>query len=142
MNDTNPLKSVYRTAGMLAVHCVAGCGLLALLVYVVPHYMAVFTDFDAELPAMTHWMILLSTLVVHYWYLIIGPAFAVDVAVFIGLSQLRSGGRWATAAWFLAVLGAMILFAVFVAVALFVPMLSLHESLSLGAHACFSARIS
>jgi len=129
MNDTNLLKSVYRAAGMLAVHCVAGCGILALLVYVVPRCMATFADFDVALPTMTQWLISLATVVVPYWYLIIGPAFAVDAAVFIGLSQMRSGKHWATAAWFMAVLGAMILFAGFVAVALFVPMQGLHESL-------------
>lgn len=130
MNDTNLQKSVYWTVGMLAVHCVAGCGILALLVYIVPRFMAIFADFDAELPAMTLWMISLATLLVSYWYLILGPAFAVDAAVFIGLSRLRSGGRWAMAFWFMAVLGAMILFAGFVVVALFLPMQHLHESLS------------
>ncbi len=130
MNDTNLLKSMYRTTGMLAVHCIAGCGILALLVYVVPPFMVVFAEFDAELPAMTQWLMSVATIVVSYWYLLIGPAFAVDAAVFIGLSQLPSGKHWATATWFVAVLGAMVLFAGFVAVALVVPMQGLQESLA------------
>ena len=32
MNDKDFSKSVYWTVGMLLVHCMAGCGLLALLV--------------------------------------------------------------------------------------------------------------
>jgi type II secretory pathway component PulF len=129
MNDKNRLKSVYWTVGMLLVHYIAGCGVLALLVYVVPHYMAIFAELEAELPAMTQLLISLATAGKRYGYLITGPAFVVDLAVFIGLSQLPSGKHWATIAWFVAVLGAMILFAGFVAVALFVTMLGLLESL-------------
>ena len=60
MDDKNFLKSVCRTAGMWLVHCIAGCGVLALLVYVVPHYMAVFANSEAELPAMTQLLISLA----------------------------------------------------------------------------------
>ena len=130
MNDTNLLKSVWRTAGMLAVHCVVGCGILALMLFVVPRFVVILQDFDAELPAMTQWVISLSMFVVTYWWLLIGPAFGVDAAVFGGLMLLPAESRWATVAWFLAVLVAMILFTVFVVMALFVPMLSLHQSLS------------
>ncbi|HYW80615.1 MAG TPA: hypothetical protein VE890_13610 [Thermoguttaceae bacterium] len=109
MNDTNPLKSVSGPAVMLLVHCIVGCGLWALLVYVVPRCMGIFADFDAELPTMTQWLILLATIMIHHWYWILGPAIAVDAVVFFGLSQLRSGKRWAPAVWFVAVLGAMLL---------------------------------
>lgn len=126
MNDKDFTKSVYWTAGMLSVHCVAGCGLLALLVYVVPKCVGVFADFEVDLPVMTQLVISLPSVVVDYWYLLIGPAIGIDVVVFIWLWSKR----WARFAWFVAVLGAMILFAVFVAVALGVPLINLSESLN------------
>ena len=130
MNDADPLKAVFRAAGMFVVHCVAGCVILAMMLFVVPHFVVILQDFDAELPAMTQWVISLSMFVVSYWYLTIGPAVGVDAAVLVGLSLLPSGSRWAVGVWFAVVLIAMILFAGFVAVALFLPMWNIQQALS------------
>lgn len=128
--DQNVLSTVFWTAGMLLVHCVAVFALLLALIRIVPACMVVFEDLDVELPAATQLLMSFSIFVAHYWYLLVSLALGVDAAVFIALSQLPSSLRWVTAAWFTTVLIAMILFAGFVAVALYVPLQNISAALS------------
>lgn len=130
MNEKNVLSTVFWTAGMLLVHYVAVFALLLVLLRVVPACMVVFEDFEVELPAATQVVISFSIFVAHYWYLLVSLALGVDAAVFIALSQLPSKLRWLTAAWFTIVLVAMILFAGFVGVALYVPLQNISAALS------------
>ncbi len=122
-NTTNTAtRTVYWTAGIVFVHALAFFGLLLTLVMAVPAFMAVFTDFDVELPAMTLWTISISHLVVSYWYLLACLFFSVDIGVLVGLGRMRAGRKTATIAWFVAVLIAIAFFEIFTAVSLYLPM--------------------
>ena len=46
-----------------------------LLVFVIPTFAELFSDFGAALPAPTRWVIALSNFMVTYWYLIFGTLF-------------------------------------------------------------------
>jgi len=56
--------------------------LLALVAFIVPSFVGVFKDFGGELPAITKFTVLLSTIVTSYWYVLI----VVSVGSFVGFA--------------------------------------------------------
>ncbi len=63
--------------------------LVALVAFIVPSFVGVFEDFGGELPAITKFTVMLSTVVTGYWYALI----AVCVGAFVGF------GKWRKSSW-------------------------------------------
>ena len=63
--------------------------LIALVAFIVPSFVGVFKDFGGELPAITKFTVLLSTIVTKYWYILI----VVSVGSFVGF------GKWRKCSW-------------------------------------------
>ncbi len=63
--------------------------LIALVAFIVPSFVGVFKDFGGELPAITKFTVLLSTIVTSYWYVLI----VVSVGSFVGF------GKWRKSSW-------------------------------------------
>ncbi len=63
--------------------------LIALVAFIVPSFVGVFKDFGGELPAITKFTVMLSTIVTGYWYLLI----IVSVGSFVGF------GKWRKSSW-------------------------------------------
>ena len=114
---------------MWLTHAFVGLLLFAVLVFVVPQFVVVLEDFDAELPAGTQMLIRLSSLLVNYWYLILLPLVAVDAAILFGLSQVPPKLMWLRTLWFTAIMLAAILFLFFAIVALAMPFAALSADL-------------
>ncbi|MDA7746112.1 type II secretion system F family protein [Psychromonas sp.] len=62
-------KAMFYPAAVLAV---AGIVTMLLLLFVIPQFQDIFAGFGAKLPAFTLFVLGISDLVQHYWYLIIG----------------------------------------------------------------------
>ena len=129
MSKTGFLQSFLWPGCMWLTHAFAGLLLFAVLVFLVPQFVAVLEDFDAELPAITQMLIRLSTLLVNYWYLILFPLVAIDAAVLFGLSQVPPKLMGLRTLWFTAIMLAAILFLFFSIVALAMPFAALSASL-------------
>ncbi|MBN2476260.1 MAG: hypothetical protein JXB62_16730 [Pirellulales bacterium] len=123
MNHTSArsLKTALWSAGMLLVHYVVMLAMLMLLLRVVPSYVKVYADFDMELPLLTQWTVTASATVAHYWYPLLSLVFGLDAVVFIGLIRLPPEFSWVRLMWFFVVLIALLICAVFTAVALHLP---------------------
>ena len=73
---------------------VFGIGVVAFMMYkIVPSFQAIFSDFDAELPAMTKLLISVSRAIVDWWFLLV-PFFMLMVLLvfyvllrYVGLTQ-------------------------------------------------------
>ena len=67
-------------------------GILTFIMYkIVPSFVKIFADFDAELPAMTVMLINISNWVVDYWFLI--PAIPTSIWLFVKLVRKFKAGR-------------------------------------------------
>jgi len=68
------------------------CGILTFIMYkIVPSFIEIFDDFDAELPQMTQVLIYVSDLVVNYFYLI--PGIPIGIWLLIKLIRKIPAGR-------------------------------------------------
>ena len=123
-------RSIVWTVCATFAHFLAAVVLLVVMVRVVPRYIMVFEDFDAELPASTQLLIQLSMLTVSYWYLFFSLGLLMDAAILFALSRLPTGTRWLGTVWFGAVLLAAIVFLAFVSAALCLPTIELFDRLS------------
>ena len=61
-----------------------------LMIFVIPQFAALFSDFGAELPAMTVFVINMSNYFVAYWYIIFGVI--IGVVIFFSQLKKRSAG--------------------------------------------------
>lgn len=77
MEKTEAMKSKIRSALMypIAVLVVAFVVTAVIMIFVVPAFKEVFSNFGADLPAPTLFVIALSELFVRYWWLIFGGLF-------------------------------------------------------------------
>jgi hypothetical protein len=120
MDKNGFLQSFLWPGFMWLTHAFVGLLLFVVLVFIVPHFRAVFEDFDTELPAATQMLIRLSSMLVNYWYLVLFLAI-IDAAILFGLSQVPPKLRWLRSLWFNATMLAAILFLFFSVVALALP---------------------
>jgi type II secretory pathway component PulF len=110
-------------------HSLILLGMLARLVYSVPHYQKTFADFNMALPSYTVWVLDLSRWLVLYWYVAVVPVFGLIAAdAFLlwrmGGWRARSGCRWA---W--GVMGSLLSLWVLIELALWLPMMKLLDEL-------------
>jgi type IV pilus assembly protein PilC len=77
MEKTEAMKSKIKSALMypIAVLVVAFVVTAVIMIFVVPAFQEVFSNFGADLPAPTLFVIALSELFVRYWWLIFGGLF-------------------------------------------------------------------
>ncbi|HEX4131640.1 MAG TPA: type II secretion system F family protein [Pirellulales bacterium] len=75
----------------IVVVCVAVGILVFIMLKIVPAFVKIFADFDAELPAMTQWLIWMSNWVVDWWWTIpLGPT---AIWLFLKLVRKFKAGR-------------------------------------------------
>ena len=127
----NPIhRSLVWTAWMLLTHFVAGVLLLWAMISVVPRFIAMFAEFEAEVPPVTELLIVVSNLVARWGYLLLPLGLAVDAVLLLALSRLPAGARWLGTLWATLVLvAALVAFALMI-VAIMLPLAVLIESLS------------
>ena len=65
----------------IVVGCVAVAVIIVMLVFVIPRYMDMFEELDAELPGITLAVIALSNFIQNYWFIIIPVIIAIVVAL-------------------------------------------------------------
>jgi len=70
----------------------AVCILVFIMIKIVPAFEKIFTDFEADLPAMTQMLISISTWTYTYWYLL--PGIPISIWLFIKLVRKFSAGRF------------------------------------------------
>ena len=75
-------KALFYPAAVLVMAFVVTA---VLMIFVIPQFAALFSDFGAELPAMTVFVINMSNYFVDYWWMIFGSI----AAVFVGFSMLK-----------------------------------------------------
>ena len=66
----------------IALSCIMGLAVAALMIFAIPRFKAIYKDFNAELPAITQALIDISDFLVVYWW-------AVLILVFLGISFLK-----------------------------------------------------
>jgi len=126
MKKNGFLESFVWPGCMWVAHAFVGLLLFIVLVFVVPQFVVVLEDFEAELPAATQMLIRLSSMLVNYWYLILFLAI-MDAAILFGLSQVPPKLKWLRSLWFNATMLAAILFLFFSVVALALPIGAIGE---------------
>lgn len=65
-------KALFYPAAVMVMAFVVTC---VLMIFVIPQFATLFSDFGAELPAMTTMVINMSNFFVAYWYIIFGVIF-------------------------------------------------------------------
>jgi hypothetical protein len=123
-------SSLAWTAWMLLAHFLAAVVVIVALVRMVPEFLRLFQEFDADVPAMTRWVVLLSHVVVQYWYLLVPLVLVIDAAILFGLRLLPGKARGLSTAWAVLVLVAAILLLGFIILALALPLQALIVDLS------------
>jgi len=100
-----------------------GLALLALLAqHILPGFLKIFEEFDAELPPLTQWLLSVPPT----WY--VGAFAGIGVLLVLKEIVIRSAGVKSTLN--LVAMLAMLAFAAVAVVALFMPLVSLVEALS------------
>ena len=100
-------RSVVWTGWMLFTHCVVGVLLIAVLVKMVPEFVTLFQEFDADLPRITVHLITVSHLAIQYWYLFLPVGIGIDAVILFGLSRLPAKTRWLGTLWSTSILVVM-----------------------------------
>ena len=129
-SETSPSRSIAWTGWTLLAHVITGLVLVIVFVKVVPEFERLFAEFDVSLPRMSQLVLLLSNVVVCYWYLVVPLGVLVDAAILFGLSSIPDKGRWLSTLWTRFVFVAAVLLLVFIAVAMCLPLVWLIEQLS------------
>ena len=114
---------------LLVVHGLALVVVFGLTVLILPRFVALYQDFGAALPQVTLWAIALERVLANYWFLVLPALLALDAGVCFLLRQF--GGRKALFGWAVVVLGALVVVAVSLGLALFLPIVSLEQRVSL-----------
>ena len=78
---------VYPVVVLTVATVIVGC----IMYFIVPQFIKIFEDFDAELPAMTLWLVALSDWVKNYWFLI--PTIPLGIWLTIKLLRKFRMGR-------------------------------------------------
>jgi type II secretory pathway component PulF len=115
---------------MLLAHFLAVVVLIVALVRMVPEFLRLFKEFDADMPTMTQLVIRLSGIVVQYWYLLVPLVLVVDAAVLFGLRLLPGKAKGLSTAWAVLVLVTAILLLGFIILSLVLPLQALIADLS------------
>ena len=106
----------------MAAHGTVLVALAALLVIVVPMYEEMYGDARLTLPARTKAAVHASGLARQYGFLLLPALLGADAGVFV-LLRAHRGTRALSVVWSLAVLGALLLYAVLTILALRLPFL-------------------
>ena len=115
---------------MLSFHVLAILLLFSLLVFVVPKCEATLQDFQAELPAITQWIVVCSREAVVYWYLMLPIVLVGDASVLFAFNRLPATLTWPATVWSVFVLLAVGLMILVTVVAVGMPMMNLVKSLN------------
>ena len=124
------LRSSIWTAWMLLTHLVAFVVVISVLGTTVSRFLAIFAEFEAEVPPVTILVIDLSHVVTAYWYLLLPLALVIDAALLFGLSCLPPAARWLATVWATLVWLATLVLLAIVVVGLFLPLEELVSDLS------------
>jgi len=127
---STPSRSTAWVAWTLLAHFITAIVLLIVFVKVVPEFRRLFQEFDVSLPRISQLVLILSDVVVCYWYLIIPLGLLADVAILFGLSRVPAKGRWLSTIWTCFVFVAAVLLLAFIAVAMCLPLVRLIDQLS------------
>ncbi|HUT95348.1 MAG TPA: hypothetical protein VMY37_38190 [Thermoguttaceae bacterium] len=129
--DGSPVRKPFvSTGGMLFAHLAAGLIVIGVLGFVVPRFVRILTEFEAEVPPTAERLIAVSNVVAHTWYLLLPIGLAVDAAVLFGLGRLPRPARWLATAWATVVLLAALLLVGLTVAAVIVPLQDLITQLS------------
>jgi type II secretory pathway component PulF len=124
------LRTVVWTAWMLLTHLVAFVLVMWVLGTIVPQFLAMFAEFEAEVPPVSILVIDLSHIVTAYWYLVLPLALVIDAALLFGLRCLPAAANWLATVWATLVWLGMLLLLAMVVVGLYVPLDQLLTDLS------------
>jgi len=129
--DGSPVrKPLVGTGPMLFAHLAAGLIVIVVLGVVVPRFVRILTEFEAEVPPTAELLIAVSNIVARYWYLLLPIGLAADAAVLFGLSRLPRLARWLATVWGIVVLLAALLLVGLVVAAVILPLQDLITQLS------------
>jgi len=94
MEKSQSLKRKVKGAMVYPIMVITvATGILVFIMYkIVPQFISIFKDFDAELPAMTLWLIAISEWVQSNWYLI--PLVPMSIWLFVKLVRKFKAGRF------------------------------------------------
>lgn len=94
MEKSQSLKRKVKGAMVYPIMVITvATGILVFIMYkIVPSFIQIFKDFDAELPAMTLWLIAMSEWVQNNWYLI--PLVPMSIWLFVKLIRKFRAGRF------------------------------------------------
>ncbi len=94
MEKSQSLKRKVKGAMVYPIMVITvATGILVFIMYqIVPQFIQIFKDFDAELPAMTLWLIAMSNWVQDNWYLI--PLVPMSIWLFVKLVRKFRAGRF------------------------------------------------
>ena len=103
--------------------------LMAIMIFVVPEFIKIFADFDVDMPVMTLVLMSVSHWTLKLWFLT--PLVPIGICLFLNLLRASgvTGEGWNLALLILFIL-AMCMAISFIAIALFMPLVSLIEQLS------------
>jgi type IV pilus assembly protein PilC len=94
MEKSQSLKRKVKGAMIYPIMVIfVATGILVFIMYkIVPQFISIFKDFDAELPSMTLWLIAISEWVQANWYLI--PLVPMSIWLFVKLVRKFKAGRF------------------------------------------------
>ncbi|MBN1588587.1 MAG: hypothetical protein JW888_03640 [Pirellulales bacterium] len=132
MSDKQPSRRSLTPALLAALHGALWIVFWGMIFQQVGSFQKIFIDFDVELPVMTAWAITLANCLHGYWYLILPVMAALWVGDLVVVYALYQRPKLAVLKWlwliamFLLPLGAI----AWIVVALWIPLISLTQSLS------------
>ncbi|MBN2291162.1 MAG: hypothetical protein JXM70_01980 [Pirellulales bacterium] len=130
--EAKPLHGLTRAIFISAFHGLLWIVLLGIMFIFVPSYQKVFTDFEVDLPVMTEWVLMLSSLSVtygHHILCIIVVLCMVDLIILFSLYQHPQAVvlRWL---WLSVMILIPLALMVWTLLVVLLPWISITESLS------------
>ncbi|PQO37979.1 hypothetical protein [Blastopirellula marina] len=83
-----------------SIHCLVTGGLLFVFVVVIPMAKQDLEEFELDLPAISDWVFGISSLFIHYWYLLVVALVIIDLPIAITVCYLDQKYQWVTWVWF------------------------------------------
>jgi type II secretory pathway component PulF len=124
------MTAARRTASLEFVAVtIATSTLTAILIFVVPEFIKLFADYEVEMPIMTLILMDVSYWTLRLWFLT--PLVPIGICLILNLLRAsRVGGEsWNLAIWVLLIVAICTAIS-FIAIALFMPLVSLTEQVS------------
>jgi hypothetical protein len=106
---------------MLLMHLVVLVLVIFVLIQIVPAYIELFAKEDVELPAMTIQLMNLSSFFVRYFFIVVLLGVIADAAIVVLLEFVVKKCRWLLSVYSQALLFAVIIFLIWVSIALCLP---------------------